>query len=172
MKKLIAIGVAVLLALPLVASTAQAGKKKPAKPVQVVDGSIALPAPFAQDTFAGCWGGLTRRTSGQTGGAVNGVTGYYFDIDPKSWNKPFKLEVLGGEGTVDLDIFLYMHYPAPEETQNDPVNGGTPTSIDYTTREEGGETGKVPPNTTKAIVCMYSGPDAQGYNATFNYTAG
>ena len=172
MKKIVAIGVAVLMALPLVASTAQAGKKKKAAPVQTIEGSIALPAPFAQDTFAGCWGGLTRRTTGQTGGAVNGVTGYYFDIDPKSWNKPFKLEVTGGEGTVDLDLFMYMHYPSPEETQNDPVNGGTPSSIDFTTREEGGEAGKVPPNTTKAIVCMYAGPDAQGFNSNFTYTAG
>lgn len=172
MKKIIAIGVAVLLALPLVASAASAGKKKPAKPVQVVEGSIALPAPFAQGTFDGCWGGLTRRTTGQTGGAVNGVTGYYFDIDKKSWNKPFKLEALSGGGTVDLDIFLYMHYPAPDEVQNDPVNGGTPVSIDYTTREPGGEVGKVPPNTTKAIVCMYAGPDYQGYDAEFAYTAG
>lgn len=171
MKKLIAIGIAVLVVVPLVGGVAQAGKKKKA-PVQTVDGSVALPAPFAQGTFDGCWGGLTRRTSGQTGGAVNGVTGYYFDIDSKSWNKPFKLEVTGGEGTVDLDLFLYMHYPPPEETVSDPVNGGTPSSIDFKTREEGGEAGKVPPNTTKAIVCMYGGPSHYGYDATFTYTAG
>ena len=172
MKKMIALGVAVLLALPLVASTAQAGKKK--APIQVVEGTIALPSPFAQGSpaFSGCWGGLTRRTSGQTGGAVNGVTGYYFDIDPKSWNKPFKLEVVSGQGTVDLDLFMYMHYPPPEETQNDPVNGGTPTSIDFQNREEGGEAGKVPPNTTKAIVCLYGGPDYYGYDSAFTYTAG
>ena len=169
MKKMIAFGAAALLALPLLGSTAQAGKK----PVQTVEGSIALPAPFAQGTFDGCWGGLTRRTTGQTGGAVNGVTGYYFDIDPKSWNKPFKLEVAGGQGSyVDLDIFLYIHYPPPEETQADPVNGGTPVSIDYTTREAGGEAGKVPPNTTKAIVCMYGGPEGTGFDASFTYTAG
>lgn len=171
MKKLIALGVVALLALPLGGNAAQAGKKKK-KPVQVVEGSIMLPAPFAQGVFEGCWGGLTRRTTGQTGGAVNGVTGYYFDVDKKSWNKPFKLEPTGGQGSVDLDLFLYIHYPPPEETQNDPVNGGTPISVDFTTREAGGETGTVPPNTVKGIVCMYAGPSHQGFDATFTYTAG
>lgn len=169
MKKLIAIGVAVLLALPLVASTAQAGKK-PAKPVQVVEGSIALPAPFAQSVapggsgtpFDGCWAGLTRQTTGQTG-TVNGVTGYYFDIDPKSWNKPFKLEVVSGQGTVDLDIFMYYSFPGAGETA---------TSLDFVERAEGGEVGKVPPNAVKAIVCMYAGPEYQGFESTFTYTAG
>lgn len=169
MKKVIAIGVAMLVALPLVGGVAQAGKKKPSKPVQVVDGSVALPAPFAQsaangaEPFDGCWGGLTRQTTGQTGGAVNGITGYYFDIDPKSWNKPFKLEATGGEGTVDFDLFMYYSFPGAE---------GTATSLDFQTREEGGEVGKVPPNTVKALVCLYGGPASYGYNATFNYTAG
>lgn len=169
MKKIVALVLVAAMAVPLFGASAQAGKKKP---VQVVEGSIMLPAPFAQGTFDGCWGGLTRRTTGQTGGAVNGVTGYYFDVDKKSWNKPFKLEATGGQGTVDLDIFLYLHYPSPEETQNDPVNGGTPVSIDYTTREPGGEVGKVPPNAVKGIVCMYAGPSHQGFDATFTYTAG
>lgn len=173
MKKIIAFALVAALAVPLLVAPAQAGKKKP---VQVVEGSIALPAPFAQGTFDGCWGGLTRRTTGQTGGAVNGVTGYYFDVDKKSWNKPFKLEATGGEGTVDLDLFLYSVYPGPEATTEDPpngaVNGGTPISVDYTTREAGGEAGTVPPNTTKAIVCMYAGPSHQGFDATFTYTAG
>jgi hypothetical protein len=168
MKKVLIVALTALMAATLLPS-AHAAKKKP---IQQIDGTIMMPAPFAQDTFAGCWGGLTRRTSGQSGGQVNGVTGYYFDIDKKTWNKPFKLAVTGGEGTVDLDLFMYLHYPAPEETVDDPVNGGTPTSIDFQNREEGGEVGKVPPNTTKAIVCMYGGPDAYGYDAAFTYTAG
>ena len=169
MKKLIAVGVALLVALPLVGGVAQAGKKKKAKPVQVVEGNVALPSPFAQsavggaEPFDGCWGGLTRQTTGQTGGAVNGVTGYYFDIDPKSWNKPFKLEATGGDGTVDFDLFLYFAFPGAD---------GTASSTDFQTREEGGEAGKVPPNTIKGLVCLYGGPAYYGYNATFNYTAG
>ncbi len=166
MKKFLTIALAGLLLGSLLPS-AHAGKPK-----QTVEGTILAPAPFVAGAFDGCWGGLTRRTTGQTGGAVNGVTGYYFDIDKATWNKKFKLVPTGGEGTVDLDIFLYLHYPGPEETPNDPVNGGTPVSIDYTTRGEGGEKGKVPPNATKAIVCMYGGPSHYGYNASFTYTAG
>jgi hypothetical protein len=143
-----------------------------AKPKQTQEGSITFPAPFAQGTFDGCWGGLTRRTTGMTGGAVNGVTGYYFDIDKATWNKKFKLDVVDGSGTVDLDIFLYIHYPDAAETADDPVNGGTPASVDYTTRKEGGEAGIVPKGAVRAIVCMYAGPDYQGYNANFTYSAG
>jgi hypothetical protein len=166
MKKLLTIALAAVAFVSLLPA-AQAGKPK-----QTVEGSILFPAPFAQGTFDGCWGGLTRRTTGMTGGAVNGVTGYYFDVDKATWNKKFKLEVTGGEGTVDLDLFLYSHYPDAAETADDPVNGGIPVSVDYQTREAGGESGKVPPNTVKAIVCMYAGPEYQGFNAGFTFTAG
>ena len=166
MKKILTLAIAALMAATLM----PAAHAK--KPKQAVEGTIAFPAPFAQGTFDGCWGGLTRRTSAQSGGSVNGVTGYYFDIDKATWNKKFKLDVTGGEGTVDLDIFLYIHWPDQAETADDPVNGGTPTSVDFQTRGEGGEAGVVPEGAVKAIVCMYGGPDGYGYNASFNYTAG
>ena len=142
---------------------------------QVVEGSIALPAPFAQGTFAGCWGGLTRRLTqptGESGSPANGAFGYRFQVDKATWNKPFKLEVTGGEGTVDFDLFLYSVMPPPEDTANDPVNGGTPVSVDFQTREAGGEKGIVPKGTVEGIVCMYAGPEYHGYNASFKYTAG
>ena len=146
---------------------ASVGKAQP----QVVEGSIALPAPFAQGTFAGCWGGATRRTTTIGQGQPNGVVGYVFDVDKATWGGKFVLEATGGEGTVDLDLFMYSHYPAVEETETDPVNGGTPVSVDFQTRAEGGEDGLVPPGTVKAIVCMYAGPEHQGFNSTFKYTA-
>ena len=172
MKKILTIALAGLLLVSLLPA-AHAGKAKKQK----VDGTIMLPAPFAQsvtdgEPFDGCWGGLTRRTSGQSGGAVNGVTGYYFDIDKATWNKKFKLVPTGGQGTVDLDLFLYIHYPGVEETAEEPVNGGTPTSLDFQTRGEGGEKGKVPPNATKGLVCLYGGASHYGYDASFTYTAG
>ena len=177
MKKLFTLGIVALLAMPFTGPAAHAGNA--AAPAQTVEGSILLPAPFAQsatagEPFEGCWGGATRRSTGQTGGAVNGVSGYYFDVDKKTWNKPFKLEVTGGQGTVDLDLFLYIVYPGPTAAieEVDPVNGGATTSVDFQTREEGGEIGKVPPKAVKGIVCMYGGPSHQGFDATFTYTAG
>ena len=166
MKKLITLALAGVLVVSLIPA-ASAGKPK-----QTVDGSIILPAPFAQGTFDGCWGGATRRTTTIGQGNPNGVVGYAFDVDKATWNKKFKLEATGGEGTVDLDLFLYIKYPGPEETPNDPVNGGTPVSVDYQSREEGGEVGKVPPGAVKGIVCMYGGPEYAGFNSTFTYTAG
>ena len=170
MRKLIGTVAVGLMAFSLLGAPATAAGK-----VQHVEGTIALPAPFAQGTFDGCWGGATRRTTTPTGGAsspANGVVGYRFLLDKATWNKPFNLEVTGGEGTVDLDIFLYLNMPPVEATVDDPVNGGTPTSIDFTTRSEGGEKGIVPKGATEAIVCMYAGPDYYGYNASFMYMAG
>jgi hypothetical protein len=49
-------------------------------------------------------------------------------------------------------------------------------SIDFTTRKAGGEKGKVPPKTFKAIVCLYAGDPGSGptyaTNADFKYVAG
>ena len=165
MKKLFTLALAAI-SVAAILQPATAAKPKP----QVVEGSILFPAPFAQGQFNGCWGGLTRRATGPGNGEPNGVFGYVFDVDKSTWNGKFKLEPTGGAGTVDLDLFLYIHYPPIEETQNDPVNGGTPASVDFQTREAGGEAGVIPANTTKGIVCMYAGPEHQGFDATFTYT--
>ena len=173
MKKLMTVALAAMLFGALLPSGAQAGKPK-----QAVEGSILFPAPFAQSAtngapFDGCWGGLHRRVTTPTSGAVGqGVFGYHFDVDKKTWNKKFKLEVTGGQGTVDLDLFLYSHVPPVTEWPDDPQNAGTPLSVDFVTREAGGEAGVVPKGTTHAIVCMYGGPSHYGYNSTFTYTAG
>lgn len=171
MRKLIGIAVSGLLAISMLGAPATAGKAKQ----QHVEGTIALPAVFAQGTFSGCWGGLTRRLTQGTGedaSPANGAFGYRFKVDKATWNKPFKLEATGGTGTIDFDIFLYMVMPPVEATIDDPVNGGTPVSVDFATREEGGEAGIVPKGTTDAIVCLYAGPEYQGLNASFMYMAG
>jgi hypothetical protein len=170
MKKILVLALTALMAASLVVTNATAAPKQ-----QKVEGTIALPALFAQGTFSGCWGGLTRRTTQPTGeeaSPVNGVFGYRFVVDKATWNKPFKLEATGGSGTVDLDLFLYSVMPPPEATLDDPVNGGTPVSVDFATRKEGGEAGIVPKGTTDAIVCMYGGPEYFGYDASFSYVAG
>lgn len=170
MRKIIGIAASGVMAFSLLGAGATAAPKR-----QTVEGTIALPAPFAQGTFDGCWGGANRRVtslSGDSGSPANGAIGYRFEVDKATWNKPFKLEVTGGEGTVDLDLFLYIVMPPAEATLDDPVNGGTPVSIDFGTRKEGGEKGIVPKGAVEGIVCMYGGPEYFGYNASFTYTAG
>jgi hypothetical protein len=165
MKKLITAALAVLMVAALVPQ-AIAGKK----PKQTVEGQIALPAPYTDDS--GCYAGLHRRMAILTQEQVNGVIGYHFDIDKKTWNKPFKLVAEGGQGHIDLDIYFYSQFGTPEDVAGDPLNTGSPATIQYNTREAGGEKGKVPATFTKAIVCLYSGGAGQGGGASFTYTAG
>lgn len=168
MKKLVGIAVAAIM----VASAFPAGAAAP-KP-QVVEGSILLPAVFAQGTFDGCWAGATRRITQTAAGQGSGLVGYRFPVEKSTWNGKFNLEVTGGEGDVDLDIFFYTVMPPAEAVLEDPpngaVNGGTPVSVDYTTREPGGESGTIIKGATDAIVCMYGGPTHVGFNSTFEYT--
>lgn len=170
MKKLIAIGVAALLALPLVASTAQAGKK-PKKPVQTETGTVVAPAPYTDDS--GCYAGLHRRGAILTMGNNNGPIGHHFAVDPKTWNKPFNLEVTStAVGDADLDIYFYLaDLGTPQQVAEDPLNAGSPPTISFNTREAGGETGKVPPQAQHVIVCQYSGAAGQSAGAEFLYNA-
>ncbi len=166
MKKVVAIALGALMAASMLAP-ASAGKAK-----QVQEGTILLPAIFAQGAGTdGCWGGATRRTTQTVGMGANGVVGFRFPIEKATWGGKFVLEPTGGLGTVDLDLFMYSVMPGPEEAIDDPVNGGTPVSVDFGTREAGGETGIVPPGTTDAIVCLYGGiAGYAGFDASFKYT--
>lgn len=166
MKKLIGAAVAALL----VSTAIPAGAAKP-KP-QVVEGSIVLPAIFATGLGAdGCWAGATRRLTQTAAGQGSGIIGYRFPVDKATWNGKFVLEATGGAGTVDFDLFMYSFMPGPEAQIDDPQNGGTPISVDFQTREAGGESGIIPKGTTDAIVCLYGGVAGYaGLNATFKYT--
>ena len=173
MKKVIAVGAAGLLAISLAGGSATAAKKKSFK--QKEAGTILLPAPFAQD-MSKCYAGLHRRSETASQGQENGVTGYHFDVDKRTWNKPFQLSVTDAEGPADLDIYFYSYYPTLDEWPNDPQNAGGPVSVDFINRKPGGEKGKVPARTVKAIVCLYAGDPGTGptyaTNAAFKYTAG
>ena len=167
MKKIVTLGLTALLAGSLLPSSATAAKAKQQK----VSGSIALPAPFTDNT--GCYAGLHRRFAIVTQEQVNGVIGYHFDLDPATLGKPFVLEATGGQGTVDLDIVFYYEFGTIEDVVGDPLNAGAPVSTSFNTREPGGESGIVPKGEyTKAIVCMYGGDMGAGAGATFEYTAG
>ena len=166
MKKLVTLALGGLVAASLVPNATAA-----APPPQSVSGSIALPAPFTDNT--GCFAGLHRRFAIVTQEQVNGVFGYHFDLDPATLGKPFVLEVTGGQGTVDMDINFYYEFGTVEDVVNDPQGAGAPVSSTFATREPGGESGIVPKGDyTKAIVCVYGGDQGAGAAATFEYTAG
>jgi hypothetical protein len=169
MKKLLPVVLAGLLVLTLIPGSATAQKKKGKK--QEVEGGVVLPTPFTDDS--GCFAGIHRRENAFTMGASNGVTGYHFEVDKKTWKKKFVLEVTGGQGDVDLDIYFYL---GPLTTVEDFVNqGGDPTpaaTISYNTREPGGEADKVPESAENVIICMYGGGQGAGFGASFTYTAG
>jgi hypothetical protein len=167
MKKIVTLGLAGLLAGSLIPGSATAAKPKQ----QQVSGSIALPAPFTDDT--GCFAGLQRRVAILTQEQVNGVVGYNFDVDPATLGKPFLLEVTGGQGDVDVDITYYYEFGTVDDVTGDPQNAGSPVSYSFASREPGGESGIVPKGDyTKAIVCVYGGQQGAGAAATFDYTAG
>lgn len=167
MKKAVTIAMGALLAASLVPGSATAGKPKQ----QQVSGSIALPAPFTDDT--GCFAGLHRRFAILTQEQVNGVIGYHFDVDPATIGKPFVLEVTGGQGDVDLDITFYYEFGTVEDVTGDPQGAGSPVNTSFATREPGGESGVIPKGDyTKAIVCVYGGQQGAGAAATFDYLAG
>ena len=163
MKKLVVLALSAALIGSLLHPATAAGKK------QVVEGTIALPAPYTDDT--GCYAGLHRRFAIVTQEQVNGIMGYHFDIDPATHGGKFKLEATGGQGDVDLDIYFYSQFGTVDQVATDPLNAGSPATVQFNTREPGGETGVVPQDFTKVIVCMYGGAQGGGAGATFTYTA-
>ncbi len=158
MKKLIAIAASLLATGALITAPGAVAAPKQQK----VDGSVAMRAPFTD--LVSCYAGLHRRMAVLTQEQVNGVVGYHFDLDPATINKPFKLEVTGGQGAVDLDITFYSEFGTPEQATD---TGYAPYNVSFDERAPGGEKGIVPKETAKAIVCMYD-----GVGATFTYTAG
>ena len=150
MKKNLALALAALLALPVFAGSATAGKPKK----QNVEGSIVIPQ------TGGPAGPCVYRTQRAlaTAGGPNGVVGYTFDVDPKTAGKKFTLDVSDGAG---MDISFYSELGDP----TDPTVA--PTNVGYETPGPGGESGTVPKGFPIVFVCMN-----EGANATFTYTAG
>lgn len=160
MRKLIALAVVAAMATGAFSGSAIAGKKKKKLVVQHVEGTIAIPQP------GGALGNCNYRPQRSIMGASNeaapnGVLGYTFHVDPKTAGQPFKLEVAGGTGDVDLDIVFYTDYGDPADPQTAPGNLG------YETVGPGGEEGTIPAGYPLAFVCM-----AFGGNSSFTYITG
>ena len=164
MKKLVGTAVAGLMAFALVGGPAAAGKATQ----QHVEGTIALRAPFAnqEEQLESCYAGVHRRLSLVAGEQARGIVGWDFEIDPGTYNKPFKLEVAGG--AADLDLTFYMNgLGSVQDHVDNPPWGSTLATVDFEERGNEGEAGIVPKGATHAIVCMFDGSQS-----SFMYMAG
>jgi hypothetical protein len=165
-KKFLGLALSGLLAVSLLGPASAAGKK------QTVDGLIALPAPYTDDS--GCFAGIDRRLAMLTMGQENGVFGYHFDVDKATWNKPFYVApTSAAAGDADIDILFYLaEFGSPDLVASDPTGAGAPPSVDFKTREAGGEAGVVPKTAVKAIACVYGGQLGASGGVNFHYEAG
>ena len=162
MKKIIVLVALCVAAAALVPGSAVAGKKKAVR--QEVAGHIASQAPPSDQTTnpAGCYSGIHRRIAVVSQEQVNGVVGFHFDVDPGTWNKKFRLTAV--TAATDIDITYYSEFGTLEQA-TDPAYA--PYAFGFEERNTDGEAGIVPPDMTKAIVCM-----KVGMNADFTYEAG
>lgn len=172
MKKLIILLLVGSLVMALMPGSAVAQKKKkkrkPPPPPQEVEGSIALPARHPD----GCYAGLSRHAWSLFGEASNGALGYTFDIEKHTWKRNFVLEPTDSIGTADLDIVFYMgDFATREEWANDPLPAA-PASSTYESRDGPGESGQVPEQAVKAIVCVYASEAGAAGGVSFEYKAG
>ena len=162
MKKIIVLVALCVAAAALVPGSAVAGKKKAVR--QEVAGHIASQAPPSDATSDpnGCYSGVHRRIAVVTQEQVNGVVGFHFDIDPGTWNKKFSLTPV--TAATDIDITFYTDFGTLEQASD---TAYAPFTVAFAERDTAGEAGIVPPDMTKAIVCMKI-----GMNADFTYEAG
>jgi len=165
MKRLITLAVAATM----IASLSPLAAEARVAPPQEETGTVVLPGPGPNgETTGGCWTGWPRRFWIFSGGATAGPMGSMFEIDKKTWNGKFKLEVTGGmAGTEDLDLTFYSD-PGEIDPEDPAQQGGIVETGAFLTREAGGEVGNVPPTSTLALICLGIGT---GANAEWTYTA-
>lgn len=164
MKRLIILALATALLGQLAPATAGS-----VAPPQEEEGTVLLPGPGPNgETTGGCWTGWPRRFWIFSGGATAGPFGSMFEIDEKTWEGKFKLEVTaGGMGTEDLDVTFYAD-PGHIDPEDPAQQAGIVETGSYLNRQEGGEAGTVPPTTKLALVCLAVGT---GYDADWSYVA-
>lgn len=165
MKRLITLA----MAATMIAALSPLAAEARVAAAQEETGTVVLPGPGPNgETTGGCWTGWARRFWIFSGGATAGPFGSIFEIDKKTWDGKFKLEVVAGAaGTEDLDVTFYAD--PGEIDPNDPaMQGGIIETGAYLTREAGGEAGTVPRTSTLALVCLGIGT---GANAEWSYTA-
>ena len=164
MKRVLMLALAATLVAAISPLTVQAS---PA--LQKEEGTVPLAGPGPNgETTGGCWTGWGRRAWIFSGGATGGPFASMYEIDKKTWNGKFKLDVTGGAvGTEDLDITFYVD-PGKIDPNDPAMQGSIIEGGSYLTRAAGGETGIVPKGSTVALVCLAI---TTGANAEWTYTA-
>jgi hypothetical protein len=154
MKRLGVVVLAVVLLLPGAGAGAD-----PAAYSQEESGTVIGPTPHPQAPEI-CFQGVGRRIYLFSQGAYTGpVFGSIFDIDEKTWNGRFKLDITSHRaGNEDLDIYFFKDFGPwiPE----DPIANSPTILAVYEERNTEGEQGIVPKEATKAMVCLWSGIQA------------
>lgn len=156
---------ALLLVLPLTLAGLPALADAPAADpaVQTEAGSIAVPTRWTNPDQG--FPGLGRRLWLLHPG-TNGTAMYVVDVDPATWGGAFEVgDVTDATGQGDLDIYFYKDMGTIGAVlTSDP---GLPVSTaEYANRGAGGETGFIPPGSTRAVVFTHNGVKSE-----FTYTA-
>lgn len=141
---LLSIAACLLLALSLLPTAAVAASE----PLQVVDGTIALPLRFAADATYSSWSGGQRQLYSLAGS--NGHVGYTIELPEEASGGAFDLAVTSGlTGLEDLDIAFYVSF-------NPVVSSAT-----IAKRGRGGESGVIPEGSRYAVITMFDGANVR-----------
>lgn len=143
-----ALGLVVLLPTLGQAAEAPAGAK-----VQDVSGTVVVPNPSKASGAVS----VTRhaRTFGLIGPETNGVSGWFFTVDPKTWGGEFVLD--SATSGADMDVIFY--------TDPGTVTAAPAAAAEFLGVDGDGERGVVPTGATRALIYPSGAP-----NAAFTYT--
>jgi hypothetical protein len=127
---------------------------------QKESGQVVVPTPHPQDPSI-CFQGVARRINMLSQGAYGGpIFGWIFDIDKTTWRGKFKLTIKNhATGQEDLDLYFFKDFGAT--IPDDPILNSPTILATYQERNTKGEAGVIPPETTKAIACLWSGVAAE-----------
>lgn len=95
--------VTVAAALAMVAGAPPLPATPPAPFVQRVDGSVLHPAGT---------GAAARNAWVASNGAVNGVSGFVFEVDPRTVGRRFVVRLTSSSGFEDTNVTFYQSYEA------------------------------------------------------------
>lgn len=141
-RTLAAVGLSLVVLLP---AAGQASEEPAGAKTQTITGSIATANPTkASGTNVSRIG----RTGGLIGSPMNGVTGWFFTVDPKTWGGEFILT--SKTAGSDLDVIFYSD---PGSLTDAPT-----ATAEFIGTEGDGERGVVPADSIRALIYAAGAP--------------